>query len=205
MLDLFDALEPEKVKIDLPDSDLWLFKHFLNHDESQKYFNELLTETPWKQEKVFVWGKWHDQPRLIAWYGDPEATYSYSKSSLVPLPWTPLLQNLKSRVEAVSETRFNSVLLNLYRDQKDGMGWHSDDEPALGPTPFIASLNLGESRTFQLRHKLNPQLPIKSLVLTSGSLLLMHGKTQTFWQHAIKKENKNVASRINLTFRFIYK
>jgi alkylated DNA repair dioxygenase AlkB len=140
---------------------------------------------------------------LIAWYGDRGSTYTYSGITLTPLCWTELLLDIKRRVEVVAQASFNSVLLNYYRDNRDSMGFHSDDEPELGDRPAIASLSLGEERTLILKHKLNKLFKPMRLRLASGSLLLMKGQTQTCWKHGIAKETRRCGPRVNLTFRRI--
>jgi alkylated DNA repair dioxygenase AlkB len=160
-------------------------------------------DTPWRQEEITVYGKPYLQPRLSAWYGD--LAYSYSGIRLEPLPWTPTLLEIKRRVETLVKHNFNSVLLNLYRDQHDGMGMHSDDERELGPEPAIASLSLGEERTFLLKHKSRKDLKTVKLTLPSGSLLLMQGQTQQHWRHGINRERQVCAPRLNLTFRTIHR
>lgn len=142
-------------------------------------------------------------PRLQAWYGDPNCTYRYSGLQLNPLPWTPDLLQLKARVEKLCQHTFNSVLLNLYRTGSDSNGWHSDDEKELGEQPVIASLSLGETRRFRLRHKYDKDIAPINLNLSSGSLLCMSGHSQSCWQHCIPKTARTVGPRINLTFRNI--
>jgi alkylated DNA repair dioxygenase AlkB len=159
----------------------------------------LVAQTAWRAETVVVYGKRHPQPRLTAWHGD--AAYSYSGLTLAPEPFSPLLETLRSAVEAVTGHRYNSVLLNYYRDGRDSMGMHSDDEPELGPAPAIASLSLGATRTFVLRHKQTGQTV--KLDLPDGSLLLMAGALQRHWLHGINKTARSVAPRLNLTFRYI--
>ena len=160
---------------------------------------QLIAETAWRSDSVTVWGKQHPQPRLTAWHG--EAAYAYSGLKLAPLPFTSLQQTLRAAVEAVSGRRFNSVLLNYYRDGSDSMGMHSDNEPELGPNPAIASLSFGATRTFVLHHKTSKaQLKI---ALTDGSLLLMAGSLQHHWVHGINKISRFAGPRVNLTFRFI--
>jgi alkylated DNA repair dioxygenase AlkB len=95
------------------------------------------------------------------------------------------------------------VLLNYYRDHRDSMGMHSDDEPELGPRPAIASVSLGHQRTFILKHRTRKELERVTLPLESGSLLLMKGDTQRHWKHGIDKERRPCGPRINLTFRQI--
>ncbi|KGF82327.1 DNA repair protein [Massilia sp. JS1662] len=159
----------------------------------------LLAETPWRADTVVVYGKRYLQPRLTAWYG--EASYTYSGLTLQPLPLTPLLEQLRATVEQVTGRRYNSVLLNYYRDGADSMGMHSDDEPELGPQPVIASLSYGATRTFILRHKRSKRTV--KLDLTDGSLLLMAGELQANWYHGVNKTAKVVGPRLNLTFRYV--
>ena len=159
----------------------------------------LLDETPWRADSVVVYGKRYLQPRLTAWYG--EASYTYSGLTLQPLPLTPLLEAVRVAVERVTGRRYNSVLLNHYRDGQDRMGMHSDDEPELGPQPVIASLSYGATRTFILRHKASGRTV--KLDLTDGSLLLMGGSLQANWLHGINRTTKVVGPRLNLTFRYV--
>lgn len=162
-------------------------------------FARLLAETDWREETIVIYGKRHLQPRLSAWYG--EKAYAYSGLRLQPTPFTPLLMTLRDAVEAATGHAFNSVLLNYYRNERDSMGLHSDDEPELGPRPAIASLSFGEARTFLLKHKHTRQT--MRVPLTDGSLLLMAGDTQQYWLHGINKMTKSLQGRINLTFRKI--
>lgn len=168
-------------------------------------FQKLHGDTTWLHEDVVVWGKRHKQPRLTAWYGDPGRSYTYSSTVMYPLPWTDLLLSLKRELELLVDARFNSVLLNLYRDENDRMGFHSDNEPSLGPEPTIASLSYGATRTLLFKHKRRKDLPKRALKLTSGSMLLMKGATQQNWNHGINKESAPCGPRINLTFRNIMK
>jgi len=202
-LSLFDVNHTVE-SIPLPDATLSFIPLFYRFPQSEKYKEALLTEIDWRQEKIFLWRKEHVQPRLSAWYGDERSIYSYSGKTFEPLPWTPTLRIIKADVERALGCRFNSVLANLYRNEQDGMGWHSDDERELGNTPLIASLSLGETRTFKMRHKDRKELKPLSLALTDGSLLIMSGETQKFWRHAVNKESKAKNARINLTFRHIF-
>ncbi len=165
--------------------------------------HEFVGNTPWRHEAVTIYGKKFMQPRLIAWYGDAGQNYSYSGIALEPLPWTRTLREVRERVQVLSDEEFNSVLLNYYRDHRDSMGFHSDDERELGPTPTIASVSLGATRTLVLKHKTKPELKPVRLDLPSGSLLVMKGTTQTFWKHGIEKKTKPCGPRVNLTFRRI--
>jgi len=163
----------------------------------------LLEETPWRQERISLFGKTYLQPRLLAWYGDPEARYRYSGTTHEPLPWTDSLQSLRRRVKELAQARFNSVLLNYYRDGRDSMGLHADDEPELGPEPVIASLSLGEERSLYFRHKSDRGVKGLNLPLPHGSVLIMRGATQRNWKHGVDKLSRPCGPRINLTFRNI--
>jgi alkylated DNA repair dioxygenase AlkB len=190
-------------RIPVADAEVYyLSKLELGRDDNA-IFDRLIAEVPWRQERILVWGKMHLQPRLVAWYGDRGSDYTYSGIKLTPLPWTDLLLEIKRRVETVTAASFNSVLLNYYRDNRDSMGFHSDDEPELGLRPVIASLSLGEERTLILKHKMNKLAKPIRLKLASGSLLLMKGETQKYWTHGVAKESHPCRPRINLTFRQI--
>ena len=192
-------------RLPLPHADVLLDPVFLAPDLAAGLLEELSDTVAWRQEPIKLFGKEVMQPRLTAWHGDPTARYSYSGLALDPQPWTPALQQLRQQVQAVTHTHFNSVLLNLYRTGQDSMGWHADDEPALGPAPVIASVSLGATRRFRLRPRNPAQLlhaPV-SVDLPSGSLLLMGGTTQQHWLHAVPKTARPTAPRLNLTFRLI--
>ncbi len=197
-MDLFPdngALHP----IPLEDGELSMLAQLPLRIDNEQVLARLVAETAWRAEVVTVWGKQHPQPRLSAWHGD--AAYRYSGLQLAPLPFTPLLLEIKAAVELASGRSFNSVLLNYYRNERDSMGMHSDDEPELGPAPAIASVSFGATRTFILRHKRSKRTV--KLDLTSGSLLLMTGTTQAHWQHGINKLTRPIGPRVNLTFRNI--
>jgi alkylated DNA repair dioxygenase AlkB len=185
--------------IPIEDGELALLPQLPLPVSNAEVFERLLRETPWRHETVLVYGKRHLQPRLTAWYG--EAAYTYSGLRLEPLPMTPLLAQLRAAVEAATGQRYNSVLLNYYRDGADSMGMHSDDEPELGPQPVIASLSYGAARTFILRHKASKRT--LKFDLADGNLLLMGGSLQRHWLHGINKTAKPTGPRLNLTFRYI--
>jgi alkylated DNA repair dioxygenase AlkB len=191
-------------QIALPNADIRLMRRFYDAAEADRKFAELLQDTPWRLDTIKVWGKEYPQPRLTAWYGDVGADYKYSGLHMKALPWSDTLAAIKSDIESLCGARFNSVLINLYRDEHDSVGWHSDDEPELGPKPLIASLSLGATRIFRLKHKRRPRDKAAGLALTHGSLLLMDGDTQRYWSHAVDKERQPTAARINLTFRTIH-
>ncbi|MDF2152554.1 alpha-ketoglutarate-dependent dioxygenase AlkB [Vibrio sp. CAU 1672] len=172
---------------------------FLPGHEADHLLDLLLHDLPWEQKAITLFGRSVLQPRLQSWHGD--ARYRYSGLTMEPHPWTPELKMLSQRCGAVCSTNFNSVLANLYRDGRDSMGWHQDNEPELGKNPVIASLSLGESRRFLLRH-LRSQTQLE-YELPHGSLLIMTGELQHHWQHSVPKTAKPKHARINLTFRNI--
>ena len=175
---------------------------FFTSEESEQYFQCLINEINWKQEPIQIFGKKIMQPRLTAWYGDAAKEYSYSGITMQPHLWTNNLLEIKHKIETIEEVNFSSALMNLYRDGKDSMGWHRDNEKELGQNPVIASVSFGASRVFQLRNYQDKTL-VKSIELGSGSLLIMKGETQHFWEHRIPKTSKTIGARVNLTFRVI--
>jgi|HubBroStandDraft_6_1064221.scaffolds.fasta_scaffold902707_1 alkylated DNA repair dioxygenase AlkB len=190
-------------RIPMPDADVFYLDRLMLAQTDAQVLQRLIAEVPWRSEEVVMWGRLVPQPRLTAWYGDAGMSYAYSGIQLHPLPWTPILLDIKTRIEKAVGLTFNSVLLNYYRDHRDSIGFHSDDEPELGKQPAIASLSLGEERTFILKHKRSKFVGPVHLRLVSGSLLLMKGDTQHCWQHGILKERRSCGPRINLTFRQI--
>ena len=190
-------------RIRMPDADVSYLARLALAQSDSEIMQRLIAEVPWRSEEVVMGGRRVPQPRLTAWYGDPGASYAYSGLKLDPLAWTPLLTDIKIRTEAAVGERFNSVLINYYRDDRDSIGFHSDDEPELGEQPVIASLSLGAERTFIMRHKRSKLVQPVHLRLASGSLLLMRGETQRCWRHGIPKESRPCGPRVNLTFRKI--
>lgn len=169
--------------------------------ESDRYFQILKDNISWKQESMNMYGKQVLFPRLTAWYGDNDKPYSFSGITLRPYPWTNELREIKNKIEPIAKTKFNSVLLNQYRNGNDSISWHTDAEKELGLNPIIGSVNFGATRKFQLRHvQTKEKIEIE---LTHGSLLIMQGELQHFWQHQVPKTTQRVNERINLTFRVI--
>lgn len=175
------------------------FGPILSPSDTCRYFEKLLSDIPWKHDEAVIFGKHIVTARKVAWYGDTDFSYTYSGTTKQALVWTDDLATLKVIVEKLTATRFNSCLLNLYHDGSEGMAWHSDDEKSLGKDSTIASVSLGAEREFRLKHK-RAEDKI-SLLLESGSLLVMKGTTQTHWLHSIPKSKKIKTPRINLTFR----
>lgn len=193
----------DREEISLEDGHLLLVPHLNLPVQATVLLRQLISEVEWRSEPIRLFGKSFLQPRLIAFYGDAESPYRYSNRTLMPLPWTPLLAQVKTVVELATGHLFNSVLLNYYRDGRDSMGMHSDDEPELGVNPVIASLSLGQRRNFILKHKTKSHLDSLSIPLGEGDLLVMSGPLQHFWKHGIAKTSQFCGPRVNLTFRFI--
>ena len=179
------------------DGEVILHEGVLEGPEADRLFAELMEVTPWRQETATVMGRRLPIPRLTAWHG--ERGYVYSGIRMEPAPWNAPLLRLKGIAQKVAAQDFNSVLLNLYRNGRDSVSWHADNEPGLGREPVIASLSLGALRRFQLKHRRTKALV--SLDLPHGSCLVMAGATQHHWLHQIPKTARLVGPRINLTFR----
>lgn len=192
----------EKQTFDLPNSNIVYDSNFLDVEEANYYFDKLRNTVPWQQDDITVFGKTYAQPRLTALYGNNTKSYTYSNITMHPYVFKDEVLALKKKLEAVTPISFTTCLLNLYRDGKDSNGWHADDEKELGINPVIASISLGQERYFHLRHKNDKNLK-KKILLENGSLLLMQGETQHYWQHQIPKTAKKISERINLTFRII--
>lgn len=175
--------------------------NYFNTIEAHYLLKDLKESILWRQEKLKMFGKEINFPRLMAFYGDPNITYSFSRNKYHAVPWTNSLLKIKSQLESDFNCTFNSVLLNMYRSGKDSMDWHQDNEKELGLNPVIASVNFGATRKFELRN-IDSREKI-TFNLNHGSLLLMKGETQHFWQHRVAKTKKEVNLRINLTFRHI--
>ncbi|MCC4264709.1 alpha-ketoglutarate-dependent dioxygenase AlkB [Oceanimonas baumannii] len=156
----------------------------------------------WKQDSINLYGKKLPLPRLTSWYGDQGRDYTYSGITSKPNDWNDGLLYLKREIERCFGLQFNSVLLNWYRDGEDYLNWHSDDEKELGKNPVIASANFGETRDFAVRRKDDKDQKLV-IPLKHGTLLVMSGELQHFWEHSVPKRKKVSGSRFNLTFRNI--
>ena len=203
----FSEATAEAVDYDLADARIRLYPHFFSEAQSRRLFNTLSNPgiIAWEQHSITLYGRQTPIPRLSALYGVRDKTYTYSGIRMHPRPWENIeaLQTIKKAVETPAEVEFTSVLMNLYRDGRDAVGWHQDNEPELGANPVIASVSLGDTRLFQMRHIKRKTLPRLDIPLNDGSLLLMRGPTQHFWKHQVPRTAKNKEPRINLTFRVI--
>ena len=190
--------------LDLPDSDLKYFPNLFPESHANLLLDALIKNVEWVQNTIRFYGKESPVPRLEAWYGDAGKSYAYSGIRMDPKPWIKELLEIKHAIEPIAQTQFNSVLINYYRDGKDRVAWHSDDEKELGPNPVIGSVSLGAERKFKLRHKDHKQNGnYAEVMLAHGSLLIMKGETQRFWKHEIPRTARPIGKRINLTFRVI--
>ena len=175
---------------------------FLGRQEGDRMFVVLSEASSWEQRPVKIFGRKIPQPRLTSFFADEGVVYTYSGLTLQGNGWNPGLKAVKERVESFTGEKFNSALLNLYRDGNDYMGWHRDNEKSLGDMPAVASVSLGATRVFQLR-EYETKKNLVSIELTHGSLLLMKGKTQGCWEHRLPKAPAVTNARMNITFRKI--
>lgn len=185
-----------------PDGWIEYLPNWLEPALADRLMARLEPEIAWERRSITMFGRTLLQPRLICFMGEAGVVYRYSGGRYAAAPWHPLLQPMLDPLRRVCPPGFNCVLVNLYRDGLDSMGWHADDEPELGPRPTIASLSLGATRRFQLRSRENHQRRFE-LPLEHGSLLVMRGQLQAHWQHQVPKTSSPVEPRINLTFRWI--
>lgn len=188
-------------RIDLAGAELWLDPAWLPPEDADALLDALREQVSWEIHRIRMFGREVDSPRLSCWIGDPEAVYTYSRRRFAPRPWPAALVPVRDRLREMSGEAFNSVLVNRYRDGRDRMGWHSDDEPELGSRPVIASVSLGATRRFALKPR--GQGASLALDLPHGSLLVMRGDTQARYRHALPGTARPVGERINLTFRRI--
>jgi alkylated DNA repair dioxygenase AlkB len=199
-LNLFNAQE----SLTFPENLLEYYPGFVEGNESRLLAQKLIEEVPWRQQSIHMYGKEVIAPRLMAWFGDADHSYSFSGTKFEPYPWTDELADLKRRIEARTGHTFNSVLLNYYRNGNDSVAWHGDNERELGRNPVIASVSLGQERRFEFRYRLDHSRKY-GLTLENGSLLLMKGDLQHTWEHRIPKSKTITRARVNLTFRTIMK
>lgn len=196
------AAIPVATPLPLPGAQLSYRADWLPAAEADALYAALMVSIPWERHRLRLFGREIEAPRLSCWIGDSRATYTYSRVRFDPRPWPPVLAVLRARLQEACGARFNSVLANRYRDGRDSMGWHSDDEPELGAEPLIASVSLGGVRRFRLRARGGGAG--LSLDLAHGSLLLMAGATQRLYRHDLPKTRAAVTPRINLTFRYVH-
>ena len=181
------------------DGSALLIPRFISSAESTKYFAQLNEETPWEMPEIVMFGKKYPQAGLSTWFTNTNVSYVYSGIARTPHIMTPLLTDVMNACALATGAEYNSVLVNLYRDGNDSVSWHSDNEAVNGSEPTIASVSLGATRRFDLRHKESGETV--RVDLEDGSLLVMSGLSQHCWVHQIAKTKTKVGPRINLTFR----
>lgn len=181
------------------DGEVWYHTDVFTLTEAREHLIALMDETPWESRNIVLFGREVPQPRLACWYGD--RAYTYSGLTLEPREFTPRLRELAEVAAGFADCSFNTVLANLYRDGRDSMGWHADDERELGSEPVIASLSFGAVRRFRFRHRESRK--VVEVALEPGSVLVMRGLTQHCWMHDLPKTTKVTEPRVNLTFRHI--
>lgn len=183
------------------DGTLSIIKAFYQRQQADRLFQQLTAEIDWQQEQLFIYGRRVTVPRLMSWHGDPGMHYRYSRIDHPPKPWTETLFRIKADLQQFCNSRFNSVMANMYRNGQDSMGCHADNEAELGSEPVIASISLGESRILRFRHNHNGQT--LDVELRHGDMLLMSGTLQQYWKHELPKTGRPKSARINLTYRKI--
>jgi alkylated DNA repair dioxygenase AlkB len=177
------------------------YPNWLSHKHAKHLMDYFVKQLKWQQPKITLYGQERLIPRLQAWYGDPDSQYEYSKLLMQPLAWDPRLAKMKQACEQKCNARFNSVLANYYRNGNDSMGMHADNEPELGTEAIIASVSLGQTRRFTFKN-INTKATYK-IGLEHGSLLIMKGDTQQYWQHGMNKSRTQTGPRLNFTFRYV--
>lgn len=205
---LFEESEDSPLFINRDGADIVYIPHWIDAREADLLYKQLAAELNWEQSVISLYGKATKIPRLNAWYADEGCDYKYSNHQLVRRDWVDPLRDLRLRgqrvmAEMASPQEFNSVLANLYRDGRDSVAYHADDEPELGPNPIIASISLGAPRRFLMKHRFDTKASRIEIELGHGSLLIMRGETQKNWLHSVPKASKVTEPRINLTFRRI--
>ncbi len=182
------------------DASICLYHDFIPPKAATELLEHLIEHVPWRQDRITIFGRPRLVPRLHQWFADEGRSYKWSGILMKATPWTSELTRIREAVSEKAGAAFNSVLVNYYRDGGDMVSWHSDDEEELGENPVIASVSLGAERDFKLRHK-KIELPVVQVPLPHGSLLVMEGPTQEYWQHSLPRRKGVTKPRVNLTFR----
>ncbi|AEW03421.1 DNA methylase [Niastella koreensis] len=198
-MDLFNQHTDETINYLPQDGTVNYYGKLLTVKQADHYLERLLNTIHWKNDEAVIFGRHIITKRKVAWYGNNNYDYTYSRITRQALKWTKELLELKQLVEATTGDSFNSCLLNLYHNGEEGMAWHSDDEKTLGENSAIASFSFGAERKFSFKHRQTKET--LSMMLEHGSLLVMKGATQTHWLHCLPKSKRITTPRVNLTFR----
>lgn len=196
-----DLFNPQSRNLLPHNGEAFYFGPLYGAEEADRLFDKLMEEIDWQHDRVRLYGREIVTKREVAWHGNAPYQYTYSHNTKTALPWTPSLEKIKAVVEAKSGDSYNCCLLNLYHSGEEGMAWHADDEKELLPDGTIASVSLGAPRRFIFRNKIDKQKT--EILLEHGSLLLMRGSTQSYWEHSLPTMKRVKDARINLTFRTI--
>ena len=196
-----DLFNPQSRNLLPHNGEAFYFGPLYGTEEADRLFDKLMEEIDWQHDRVRLYGREIVTKREVAWHGNAPYQYTYSHNTKTALPWTPSLEKIKAVVEAKSGDSYNCCLLNLYHSGEEGMAWHADDEKELLPDGAIASVSLGAPRRFIFRNKIDKQKT--EILLEHGSLLLMRGSTQSYWEHSLPIMKRVKDARINLTFRTI--
>lgn len=200
-MELFENLNNPNFNLLAQDGTVNYYGKIFNQDQISFFYERLLESISWKNDEAIIFGKKIITKRKVAWYGEENFSYTYSKTTKQALPWTKELLELKEIIEEKTGEEFNSCLLNLYHNGSEGMAYHSDAEKDLKKNGAIASVSFGAQRKFSFKHKVTKERV--DLILENGSLLVMKDQTQNFWLHRLPPTTKVLTPRINLTFRFI--
>lgn len=194
-LSLSDGLgAPQVLSTDIFDYRAGLF----TPDECTHYLHTFIHTVPWEHRSVMMYGREVLTPRLTAWYGEGADYPAHHRPAAHP--WSAELLQIRARVEPLAGTTFDAVLLNYYRDGRDSVSWHDDEDRTPGKNMIVASVSIGQERVFDIRLKSDHRRKT-SILLQNGSYLLMKGDFQSRYEHRIAKSTKPMGPRINLTFR----
>jgi alkylated DNA repair dioxygenase AlkB len=151
-------------------------------------FATLLDVAPWQQRARHLYDHRVLEPRLVAgWSGDALAA--------LPAP----LAEIRAAVSRHYTADFDSVLVNLYRDGRDGVAWHGDTVRHRLDEAVVVTVALGERRRFLLRPGTSGPAA-HTLLSGEGDLVVMGGRCQHEWQHTVPKAVR-AGARMSITLR----
>ena len=202
-LHLFQKEIREELAIKENGLDLLYYESFLSPKLAQYYYEKLLEQISWQRGVIWIYDKLYESPRLSSWHGDFGNDSELLVEDIPLAPWNPILDTLKTQLSFKLNLHFNAAFLNYYRDENDSVAWHSDKEKISGKNPTIVLLSLGEERIFQMRHKYKKNIKRKTFHLKNGSVLIMRGTSQAYWQHALPKLKHPCKGRVSVTFRTV--
>lgn len=178
------------------------YPDFIDQKQADKIFDHLQKDTDWRVSYMQVKDNKYELPRLQCWMANAGVNAQlYQKEPA--LPWSPLIADVKDKLESLLSFKFDYVLMNKYRDGADKIGFHRDDEADEPGKNVIASLSFGVTRKFVIKPRKgkNTNANTHEYQLTHGSLIVMAGDTQIGWVHSVPPDPEVKECRINLTFR----